>query len=131
MYRFIMFDCLCEVFLPTREFFTHMKTSPLPLKDCKFWPIFDTYGHWPVRVHLLWQGTSVYNGHLREPVTLTIVAGRLSVKLSLPVLTTWACRGRDSNTKPAACETNALSDCATAANIYDIKGLISKQKEIL
>ena len=30
----------------------------------------------------------VYNGHLREPVTLTTIIGRLAVELSLPVFTT-------------------------------------------
>ena len=33
--------------------------------------------------HLLWHGTSVYNGHLREHVNLTPLAQRLAVKLSL------------------------------------------------
>ena len=37
--------------------------------------------------HLRWHGASVYNGHhLRGPVTLSPIAERLSVKLSLPVL---------------------------------------------
>ena len=35
---------------------------------------------------------SVYNGHLRGPVTPTPIAERLAVKLSLPVLTTYVCR---------------------------------------
>ena len=38
--------------------------------------------------HLLWHGTSVYNDHLRGPVTLTLIAERLAVELSLPVFTT-------------------------------------------
>ena len=40
--------------------------------------------------HLLCHGTSVYNGHLQGPVrvTLTRVAERLAVELSLPVLRT-------------------------------------------
>ena len=33
------------------------------------------------------------NGLLRGPVTLTPIARRLAVELSLPVLTTWICRG--------------------------------------
>ena len=37
-------------FRPTREFFTPMVTSPLPVKGCKFWHIFGTYGHSGVRV---------------------------------------------------------------------------------
>ena len=40
---------------------------------------------------------SVYSGHFRLPVTLTPVAERLAVKLSLPDFTTWVCRGWDSN----------------------------------
>ena len=38
--------------------------------------------------HLLWHGASVYNGHLRGPMTLTPIAERLAVELSLPVFTT-------------------------------------------
>ena len=38
--------------------------------------------------HLLWHGASVYNGHLRGPVTLTPTAELLAVELTLPVLTT-------------------------------------------
>ena len=46
---------------------------------------------------------SIYNGHLRGPVTLTPNAEHLSVELSLPVLTTQASRGWYSNTPPSAC----------------------------
>ena len=42
------FVCL-GVFRPTREFFSHLETSPLPVKGCKFWPILGTHGHWAVR----------------------------------------------------------------------------------
>ena len=38
--------------------------------------------------HLLCHGASVYNGHLRGPVTLTHIAERLAIELSLPVFTT-------------------------------------------
>ena len=38
--------------------------------------------------HLLWHGASVYNGHLRVPITITSIAERLAVELSLPVFTT-------------------------------------------
>ena len=43
---------VCALFLsfrPTREFFTHMETSPLPVKGCKFWLVLGTHGHWAVR----------------------------------------------------------------------------------
>ena len=36
--------------------------------------------------HLLWHSASVYNGHLRGPLTLTPVAEHLVVELSLSVL---------------------------------------------
>ena len=32
------------------RFFTGLKTSPLPVKGCKFLPMLGTYGHWVVRV---------------------------------------------------------------------------------
>ena len=31
--------CLIKVYRPTREFFTHLKTSLLPVKGCRFWPM--------------------------------------------------------------------------------------------
>ena len=37
---------------------------------------------------LLRHGASVYNGHFRGPVTLTFIAERLAVELSLPDFTT-------------------------------------------
>ena len=49
--------------------------------------------------HLLWHGASVYNGHLRGPVTLTPIAERLAVELSLPVFTTKVCRGNRYETR--------------------------------
>ena len=33
---------VCLFVCPTREFFTHLETSPLPVKGCKFWPVLDT-----------------------------------------------------------------------------------------
>ena len=49
MFKFV---CLLGVYLPTREFFTHMETSPLPVKGCKFWRILGTNGHWAHSVSL-------------------------------------------------------------------------------
>ena len=59
-------------------------------------------------------------GHLRVPVTLTPIAERLAVGLSLPVFTTLVCRGWDLNTQPSACGANALTLWATAAVSNDI-----------
>ena len=99
------FVCLFVIFRPTWEFFTHMETSPLPMKGCKFClaPVaIEQWGFFSVP-HLLWQGASVKNGHLWGPVTLTPIVERLAVELSLPVFTTWICRGWNSNTHPSPC----------------------------
>ena len=58
--------------------------------------------------HLLWHGASFYNGYLRGPVTLTPIAERLTVELSLPVFMTWVCCSWDSITQHSACGANAL-----------------------
>ena len=50
------------------------------------------------------RGTSVYNGHLRGPVTLTPIAERLAGELSLPRL-----EFEKLNMQPSACRTNALT----------------------
>ena len=67
------------------------RTSPLPVKGCKIWPILGTHGYWAVRVfsvpHSQWHGASVYNGLIRGPVTLTAIAELLAEELSLPVNT--------------------------------------------
>ena len=60
--------------------------------------------------HLLWHWISVYNSHLQETVTLTPIAERLTVELSLPVITTY--------TQPTAYGANALTHCATATAHY-------------
>ena len=61
--------------------------------------------------HPMWH---VYNGNLRRPVTLTPIAESLAVDLSLPVVTTWVCRGWNLNTQSSAYWANALTDYATA-----------------
>ena len=43
------FVSLFAPFRPTRECYTHMEMSPLPVKGCKFWPMLVTQGHWAVR----------------------------------------------------------------------------------
>ena len=42
--------CLFGGFRPTRKFFTHLETSPLPVEGCKFWPMLGTHDHWAVMV---------------------------------------------------------------------------------
>ena len=100
----LLFVCLFVwSFSSHSKIFTHMETSPLPMKSCKFdlcsalmaieqWELFNV-------PHLLRHGPSVYNGHLRGAVTLTPNAERLPVELSLPVFTT-VCHERGSNPDP-------------------------------
>ena len=80
---------LLVVVRPTREVFTRMETSPLSAKGFKFWPMPGTHGHEALRVlsvpHLMWHGSSVYNGHLRGQMTLAPVTELLVGELSLPV----------------------------------------------
>ena len=84
-------------FPPTRDFFTRMETSPLPVKGCKFWPMLDTHGHeqWGFFSvpHILWHGASVYNGHLRGPIKLTL----------LPSVWQWSCH---RSVAPGICTPN-------------------------
>ena len=40
-----LFVCLVGLFRPTRKMFTHMETSLLPVKNCKFWPMVDRHSY--------------------------------------------------------------------------------------
>ena len=40
------------------------------------------------------------------------------MELSLPVITTYICCDRESNTQPSACEVRAQADCATATTAF-------------
>ena len=87
--------CYFGVFRPIWEFFTYMETSPTPMNGCKFWLMpalmaieqWEFWGFFCVR-HLLWEGTSVNNVHLRGSFKLTLKPEYLAVELLLPVLTT-------------------------------------------
>ena len=81
---------------------------------CSAHMVIEQWGFFSVP-HILWQGASVYNGHLRGPMTLTPIAENLTVELSPSDFTTKVCRGWESNTQPSACGVNALTNRATAA----------------
>ena len=93
----------------TQEFFTHLETSSLPVKGCKFDLRVMAIEQWVFfSVTLLFlHATSVYNGHFRVPVTLT------STYCLFPLLRSVEAGFRIFN--PYACGANALIDCATAA----------------
>ena len=51
-FEFCVCGCLFvwSFFRPSREFFTHLETTPSTVKGCKFWPMLGTLGQWAVRV---------------------------------------------------------------------------------
>ena len=106
-------------------FFVPLENFIWRLQHCRWraanlWLMLGTHGHWTVRVlssvhHLVSDGVSVYNVHLRELMALTLIAERFAVELSQLVLTSYVCRGLDSNTQSSACEANVLTHGAIAA----------------
>ena len=68
-----------------------METASLPVTGCKLLPMLaalmaiEQWGFFSVP-HLFWHGASVYDSHLRGPLTLRPFAERLVVELSLPDL---------------------------------------------
>ena len=106
----VVFDCLG--FIVPLENFSLIWRPLLSVKSCKFLTCArhsSAYGHWAGFFsvsHLLWHEASVYNGHLWGPVTLTSIAERLVIELSLPDLglsrleiehRTFSLRGQHSN----------------------------------
>ena len=114
-----LFICLLVVFRPRENFSIsrrqHYQWRAANLYLCSAFMAIEKW-RFSVHVpHLLWHEASVFNGHLRGPVTITPIAERLAVELSLQFFTTKVCRGWESNTKPSACGANALTHSATAA----------------
>ena len=100
------FVYLCAVFIPLEIFFTHLETSPLPLKGWNFRPMLSAYiRHWEVTVlacatyrdtvsvwRLYYAGRSSF-----VPETYSIMVSMISQELSLCVVTTFVCSDRDLN----------------------------------
>ena len=116
-FLFVLFVWL-EFFVPLEIFKLiwrrlHCRWKAANFDLCSALMAIKQWGHFSVP-QLLWHETSVYNGHLRGPITLTPIAERLAVGLSLPVFTTVVFRSWNSNTQPSACRSNALTHWATA-----------------
>ena len=77
--------------------------------------------------HLLWHGSTLYNGHLRGHVTLTPVAELLAVELSLPV----CCDRRSNPDLPHARRTLYLYATAAVVQLRDEKILNLTQYSFL
>ena len=83
----------CLFIRPTLEFSViwkrhHCQWRAANYDLCSALMAIEQWGFFSVS-HLLWKGSSVYNGHLRGPVTLTPFAERLAVELSLSVIMTY------------------------------------------
>ena len=113
-----LFVCL-EFFVPLKNFHSFGDT-PIAgewvqkIDQYSTLMVIEQWGFFSVP-HELWHRASVYNGHLRGPLTLTPNAERLATVLSLLVLTSNVCRHLDSNSQPSACVVNALTHGANAA----------------
>ena len=110
---------LCLFFSSTREFFTCLETSPLPVKGCKFWPMLGTYGHSLVCHTFCDMGDSFLMVISQDPWHSHLI----------PSVWQWSCHHLFITTynnqryvavwiltqKPSACEANTLTHCAIAA----------------
>ena len=95
-----LFVCL-GFFVPLEDFSLiwrrhHFRWRAAKFDLCSTLMVIQHWGFFRVP-HLLWHGASVYNGRLRGPVTSPNYC-----QASLPVFTTYLCRGWDSNTQPSA-----------------------------
>ena len=110
------------VFCSTREFYTNMETSPVPVKGCKFWPMLGIYGHCEGSLAC---NTYCDKGH---PFIIVISKSRDTHTYCLAfgsgaVNTCCHCRVWDSKAQPSACGANALTDLDTTAVCETQRGL--------
>ena len=67
--------------------------------------------------HLLWHRHPFIMVIYEDPWHSHPSVWQWKVEMSLLVLTTYVCRGWDSNTHPSSCGANAITHCATAAAV--------------
>ena len=130
VYPWFQFDCMfvrmlkcflvcLECYRPTREFFTHIETSPLSVKGCKFWPILSPSGHWKVRVSLACHSYC----NTGRPFIMVFsndscyshIECLVGDQLSLPVSKTYVCSGLDLNKQLFAFAAKTRINCPTMA----------------
>ena len=125
--KYCLFLCLFRDFRQTRKFFIDNGTSKLAVKD-KF--LFNVRDSWPLssmvflRVqHLLWYRVlfEIVISEDDQLRALIPIAKRLTVKISLPVLTTKVCRSRVSNTRMRGERSNRLHHCNKEKNACKTK----------
>ena len=100
-----LFVCWFGVYRPTREFFTHMETSPCRWRTANYlWHTWPLSSEGSLTFH-----TCCDTGLLlRGPVTITPVAERLAVELSLH-FSRLRSVATGNRTRSPACESNALT----------------------
>ena len=96
----------CTVIRPTREFFS----VEVSINGAGREIFKDT-----LLSYSFSSETSVNDGHLRGPLTLTPVVKRLAVELSLPVLRLYRLEFKHPTFRMRG---NALTDCATSAAVW-------------
>ena len=121
------FVYLFGVIRPTREFFTHLEMSWLPMTGCKFWhlPALIDFKRW--KYQSLACHTHCDTGH---PSIMVISEDPWHSHLMQSVWK-WSCHylvchDWDSNTQPSACVANALAHFATAAAVEIVKNVKKK-----
>ena len=112
---YCLYVCLIGVWRPTREFFTHMESSPLPVKDCKFWPMLGTYDHCGILSTYCKEGNPFIIVISEEPWYSNLLPTVWQCSCHYLCLRLRSVAGWDSNTQLSAFVANALRNCATAA----------------
>ena len=84
--------------VPFENFFTHMETSPFPMKCCKFWHMLGTPGHGAVRVPL---ACHIYCD-TGQPFIMVIISEDPWYSYLLPSVWQWSCQYLFSRLRSAA-----------------------------
>ena len=110
-----LFVCFLGFFVPIEKFFSHMETTPLPVKGCKLRPVCHS---WPLGS----EGSLTCNTYcdMEDPFIMVITkACDTTLLLSVQewschfLFFTLVCRGLDSKPQPSAFKANTLAHCAT------------------
>ena len=117
MYVYLLF----WVLHPTREFFTHLETSPASNVD--LYSATEQRGFFNVP-HLLRQGASVYMVISRCD-THTCCRAFGSAAATTCFYDFGLCRSWDLNIQPSTCEAKVLTDCATAPVRFWVAGTLA------
>ena len=93
---------LFMIFRSTWEYFTHLETSPLPVKRYKFWPILMAIEQWRLlnMLHLLWHGVTLIVWSYPRTRHSLLLPRVWQWSCHYLFLTTYVCSDRGSNPDP-------------------------------